>query len=90
MAKIIKSAQAGTLESSDVLVVIAPADPGSGIQMNLVSATKQQFITHLQKLVSAILLESGIEDAVLHVNDKGAIDCVIEARVKTVVLRATA
>jgi len=90
MAIRIKAAQAGTLESSDVLVSIAPADEGSGIQLNLVSATKQQYASHLQKLVCGILREAGIEDAALHLNDKGAIDCVIEARVKTAILRATA
>ena len=90
MAIRIKAAQAGTLESSDVLISIAPADAGSGIQLNLVSATKQQFVAHLQKLITVMLQEAGIEDATLHVNDKGAIDCVIEARVKTAILRATA
>lgn len=90
MATQVKMAQAGTLESSDVLVSIAPADAGSGIQLDLVSATKQQYVCHLQKLISGMLQEAGIEDATLHINDKGAIDCVIEARVKTAILRATA
>ncbi len=88
--ELLKPAQAGTLESSDVLIAIAPAAAGTGIQLDLVSATKQQYAAHLQKLITNILLEAGVADATVHANDKGAIDCVIEARVKTAILRATA
>ena len=83
-----KAAQAGTLESSDMLVSIAPADQGTGIKVELVSSTAQQFGRHIKELITSILTGYGVADAVVQANDKGAVDCVIEARVKTAILRA--
>ncbi len=83
-----KPAQAGTLESSDMLVSVAPAQTGTGIQLELVCPTMQQFGQHIKTLISGIFAEYGIKDAVVQANDKGAVDCVIEARVKTAIHRA--
>ena len=83
-----KAAQAGTLESSDMLVSVAPANAGAGIQLELVSSTMQQYGEHIKKLISSIFADLGVADAVVQANDKGAVDCVIEARVKTAILRA--
>jgi len=83
-----KPAQAGTLESSDMLVAIIPAPKGAGIQINLISPTKQQYGNHIRNLIEKILQEHGVTDAEIEANDKGAVDFVIEARMKTAILRA--
>lgn len=88
MTPLNKAAQAGTLESSDMLVSIAPAPAGAGITMNLVSPTMQQYGEHIKQMILAILNDCGVTDAQLDVNDKGAVDFVIEARVKTAIQRA--
>lgn len=88
MANVKKAAQAGTLESSDMLVSIAPAPNGSGIKLELFSATMQQYGDHIKALITRILRDSGVTDAEVQANDKGAVDWVIEARVKTAIQRA--
>lgn len=85
-----KVAQAGTVESTDILIMISPAEPGSGITVELTSPTMQQYGEHIKALVLKILKEKGVEDANVHANEKGALDCTIEARVKTAIARAMA
>ena len=89
MATIQKAAQAGTLESSDMLVAIAPAPEGAGVTVKLVSPTLQQYGEHIKSLILKVIRDCGVTDADVDVNDKGAVDFVIEARVKTAILRAT-
>ncbi|SBW08973.1 Citrate lyase acyl carrier protein [uncultured delta proteobacterium] len=84
-----KPAQAGTLESSDMLVAIAPAPSGAGVTIKLASPTMRQYGEHIKGIIRAVLDDCGVKDAELDVNDKGAVDFVIEARVKTAILRAT-
>jgi citrate lyase subunit gamma (acyl carrier protein) len=88
MSKVRKPAQAGTVESTDILIMLAPAEPGSGIQIELISPTMQQYGEHIKALITRALVSYGIEDAVVHANEKGALDYTIEARVKTAVMRA--
>lgn len=89
MSSLLKSAQAGTVESSDILVILAPADRGNGINIELISPTLQQYGSHIKRVIAKTLENHGIKDAVVHANDKGALDYTIEARVKTALLRAT-
>jgi len=83
-----KSAQAGTLESSDMLVAIAPAPEGAGVTIRLVSPTIQQYGEHIKSVILKVLGDCGVKDATIDANDKGAVDFVIEARIKTAILRA--
>ena len=85
-----KAAQAGTIESADILIMIAPAEPGTGIQNELTSPTMQQYGTDIKALIFKTLKEQGIEDALVHANEKGALDWTIEARLKTAIARAMA
>ena len=83
--EIIKKASAGTLESSDVYVEI---EPGSqGIQLTLDSVVEQQFGQSIRALVQEVLAELGVTDANISIADRGALDCVIRARVETAVMR---
>ena len=89
MVKLLNPAQSGTVESTDILIMLAPADPGTGIQIELISPTMQQYGEHIKQLIVRILKEHGVQDAIIHANDKGALDCTIEARVKTAMKRAS-
>ena len=84
MTDIIKAAAAGTMESSDVYVEI---EPGQGIEIQLESVVKGQFGNAIETVVREVLEECSVTNAKLHVVDRGALDCVIRARVETAVLR---
>ncbi len=68
-----KPAMAGTLESSDVQITLRP-NPGRGIQIDLKSDVKAMFGDAIEATVRAVLDEFGVEDALVDVNDKGALD----------------
>ena len=82
-----KPAVAGTLESSDVQITLRP-NPGQGIQIELHSDVKALFGQAIEETVRAVLAELGVQDALVDVNDKGALDFVIRARMECAVCRA--
>lgn len=85
MKKIIRRAVAGTLESSDVFVTVAPCE--SGIELTVDSVVAQQYGDAIRSAVMDVITQMGIGCAVISVVDRGALDCVIRARVETAVLR---
>ena len=85
MNPILRSASAGTLESSDVFVEIAPAD--NGIEIDLNSVVQAQFGDEILAVVREVLADCGVDNAKVTIQDRGALDCVIRARVETAVLR---
>lgn len=85
MAEIKKSASAGTMESSDAYVEIEPGRDGLTIQLESVVAG--QFGEEIRSAVREVLTEQGVENAQVRVVDRGALECVIRARVETAVLR---
>ena len=82
-----KTAVAGTLESSDIMVTIRP-NPGNGLQIELESVVLSMFGDEIRKTVEEVVSSFGVRDAVVELNDKGAIDCVIRARVSAAICRA--
>ena len=82
-----QKAHAGTLESSDIYVEIAPAEAGSGIALQLTSVVMQQFGPEIEAVIRETLENLGVKDAELTVRDRGAVDCTIRARVETAVCR---
>ena len=85
MAEIVRKVSAGTLESSDVYVEIAPG--GDGVDMELESVVKEQFGPAIAQVVYDVLREHGVARARVRLVDRGALDCVIRARVETAILR---
>ena len=84
---IIHPAFAGTLESSDLQVRISPNTSGS-IDISLDSSVEKQFGNAIRALVLSTLNDMGVTSASLEIDDKGALDCVIKARVQAAVMRA--
>lgn len=80
------TASAGTLESSDIQIII---DPNSdGIELTLESTVMAQFGEQIEKVIKETLKSLNIENAKIFANDKGAIDPVIKSRVQTAVYRS--
>ena len=83
--EIVKYATAGTLESSDVYVEIEPGSDGISIQLE--SVVLEQFGDAIQLAVRDVLKNLDVENAQLRIADRGALECVLRARVETAVLR---
>ncbi len=86
MSGIVKRAVAGTLESSDVFVEIEPGD--SGIEVEIESVVLAQFGDAIRAAALDVLKQQNVSDARVRLTDRGALDCVIRARVETAVARA--
>ena len=83
-----KTAVAGTMESSDIMVTITPSSSG-GIEIELNSPVEKEFGYEIRNVISETLKELGVFNAKITAVDKGALDCVIRARVETAVYRAS-
>ncbi|MFC6259432.1 citrate lyase acyl carrier protein [Levilactobacillus fujinensis] len=81
-----KTAIAGTLESSDIQLMISQAD--SGIAIDLQSDVKKVFGDQIEAVITTTLNEMGVTSAKVKAVDKGALDCVIKARTIAAVQRA--
>lgn len=79
------SASAGTMESSDAYVEIEPGT--DGVKLQLESVVIGQFGDAIEKAVRNVLQELDVKNANVRVVDRGALECVIRARVETAVLR---
>ncbi|MEG9436022.1 citrate lyase acyl carrier protein [Edaphobacter sp. HDX4] len=84
--KIVKEAVAGTLESSDVLVKVSPSDSGT---LNIVihSDVIKQFGNQIRRVTVDTLGKLAVSEATVVIEDKGALDYAIRARVEAAVLR---
>ena len=80
--------QAGTLESNDIMITVAPTEPANGIVIELISPVIKQYGNKIREAIISELTTLGISAAKVQANDKGALDCTIRARVKTAVTRA--
>jgi citrate lyase subunit gamma (acyl carrier protein) len=79
-------AVAGTFESSDAQVTIQPIE--NGIEIEIESSVIQQYGLQIEATVEEVLQLLEVENAKVIVNDKGALDCTIRARVQTAIFRA--
>ena len=83
---ILKSAVAGSLESSDVQVTIEPGQ--DGISVDISSSVLRQYGRQIKKVVLETLERLDVRSAKLTLVDKGALDCTIRARVESAVYRS--
>lgn len=85
--RVVKTGIAGTLESSDVMITISE-NSSTGINIELQSIVEKQFGKQIRKVITEKMAELGISDATVSVNDKGALDCTICARLEAATYRA--
>lgn len=81
-----KGALAGTLESSDCQVTVAPGT--GGIELELESSVMNQYGRQIKATVLEVLDRLGVTSGQVKVIDKGALDCTIKARVECAVFRS--
>ncbi|KAA3451570.1 citrate lyase acyl carrier protein [Mesorhizobium sp. SARCC-RB16n] len=84
--KIVKEAIAGTLESSDLLVKVAPSDTR---EIVIKSEVFKQFGKQIARVVEETLDQLSVKAGSVVIEDKGALDCVIRARVQAATLRGS-
>jgi len=84
--KITQTALAGTLESSDLLVKI---EPNEKLEIVINSDVNKQFGKQIRQVVENTLAQLNVNNGLIIIDDKGALDCVITARVQSAVLRAS-
>lgn len=84
--RISREALAGTLESSDVLVRVNPART---LKLDVKSSVMGQFGDDIRRVVTDQLDRMGVTEGLVAVDDKGALEFVIRARVQGAVLRGS-
>ena len=84
--KIIRSAVAGSLESSDAMVTVEPAE--NGIEVSVESVVMHQFGKRIYQVAAETLSHLGVESGKISIVDKGALDCTLKARVECAVYRS--
>jgi citrate lyase subunit gamma (acyl carrier protein) len=82
------AAQAGTLESSDALVLVEPVAAGSGRQIETESNVLLQYGRRIREQVTMTLDALKIPDVRILIKDKGALDATVRARVETAIRRS--
>jgi len=85
--KLINNSIAGTLESSDIQVMLQPKEE-AGIEIELKSSVEKQFGKQIRKVILETLEALKVENARVIATDKGALDCTIKARVQCAACRA--
>jgi citrate lyase subunit gamma (acyl carrier protein) len=85
--KIEKKGQAGTMQSSDLMVVVEPADD---LIIEIESTVKKQFEHLIRARLERVLAQYRIESGRISVSDRGALDYAIEARLEAALQRAGA
>ncbi len=84
--EISSKAFAGTLESSDAFIEIAPGTGGLAIDVQ--SVVGEQFGKAIRAAVEQVLKDFGVESASIVIKDRGALDCTIRARIETAIKRS--
>ena len=83
---IVREAQAGTLQSSDVMVMVKPAERRAVLIESTASA---RFKEQIEKLVNEVLDEMGVDKVEIKIKDQGALPFAMRARIKTALKRAS-
>ena len=83
--RIERKAQAGTMQSSDLMVALEPADT---LVVEIESTVKQQFDHLIRAVVDQVLARHGVTAGRVRLTDRGALDYAIQARLETALARA--
>lgn len=86
--KLKNAAVAGTMESSDIMIAVEPAEEGE-IEINLQSTVENQYGDMIRATILRVIQDAQVSGVKINAHDRGALDCTIEARVKTALSRAT-
>ena len=79
-------ASAGTMQSSDLMVVVAPSDT---LRIEIESTVKKQYEHLIRARIGSTLEQLQVSAGYIQVSDRGALDYAIAARIETAVRRAS-
>jgi citrate lyase subunit gamma (acyl carrier protein) len=82
------ASQAGTFESSDLIILIEPMEDKSGRKIEIESAVMLQYGDNLKTIVNEMLDNYQMTDIHIILKDKGALEPVIRARIETAIERS--
>lgn len=83
--EICRKVQAGTMQSSDVMVFLEPAEE---MIIEIESTVKKQFEPLIRQKVQEVLDQFGITAGRVRISDRGALDYAIAGRMEAAVKRA--
>ena len=83
-----RPAKAGSMESSDIYVIVEPSE-NQGVEIELESIVIKQFGAQIRAVIEKKLRELGVENIKVMAKDRGALDYTIEARIETAIKRAS-
>jgi citrate lyase subunit gamma (acyl carrier protein) len=86
--KLKKTAQAGSLESCDILITVEPGKSGSGFILELESPSLSQFGDQIESEIKEMVDLLSIKDVKITAVDKGSLSYCIKARTETALRRA--
>jgi len=86
--KILQKSQVGTFESSDILILIEPVEENTGRKIEIQSSVMFQYGENLKMLINSELDKFEIKDIHMIINDKGALEPTIKARLETAIKRS--
>lgn len=84
--RIVKRAQAGTLQSSDLMVYVEPADK---LIIEIESTVEKQFGHLIEEQVKRVVRRLSVEQGQISISDRGALDYAIDARVEAALRRGS-
>lgn len=82
--KIIKEAIAGSLESSDCLIMVKPSEK---LEYEVESIVQKRYGGQIRAVIEDALKEMGVTAGYYFIQDKGAVDYCLRARITTVTRR---
>jgi citrate lyase subunit gamma (acyl carrier protein) len=78
--------QAGTMQSSDLMVFLEPAET---LSVEIESTVKKQFEHLIRAKIEEVLERFEVRAGRVRITDRGALDYAIEARLETALRRAS-
>ena len=81
------TAQAGTLESMDCLVTVSQTAPGVGVKIQITGSSAARFKSAMEKKTAEVIASMNVKDIDISIQDNGALDIVLGARVEAAVKR---
>lgn len=82
---ITKNAQAGTMQSSDLMVFVEPSD---SLEIEIDSSVLKQFGHLIREKAEEVLAKNKVNKGFIKIIDRGALDYAIEARIETALQRS--
>ena len=86
--KIKRAAQAGSVESGDILIIISPGDEDTGIGIILESPVKALYGDKIETEIRSVLSNYNVKNANILATDRGALNFTVISRTETAIKRA--